>query len=628
MSDIHHNISVSVDDEIFFFFYLEKPKSFFLFAGAGSGKTRSLVEVLKRFQEERIQHLRLNGQKVAIITYTKAARDEINRRLEFDPNFFISTIHSFSWNLIRPFQRDIKEWVRENIKREIAGLEDKQRKGRAGTKAESDRAAKIEYNKARLKHLDKIKAFKYNPDGTNSGRGSLNHAEVIKITSEFLLNKPLMQRVLVKKYPILLIDESQDTKKELIEAFFSIQSIHQDQFSLGLFGDTMQRIYTDGKPDLGSNIPDSWSKPAKSINYRCPKRVIELINKIRLDVDGQEQEPSGKNEEGIVRLFVVESNSTLNKQIIEQKIATHMADVSCDPLWRELNSEVKILTLEHHMAARRGGFIDFFEPLYASRKDSTSLLDGTMPGIPFLIQRMLPLILAKQAEDEFAVAQIMKKHSPLLDKKLLKECNNSIEQVKKANTAVEELLSLWNTGVDPSLLSVLKKVEKLNIFLLPEHLSIITTRSDENFEASTKYDDNDDEIDAWERALQCPFNQLEKYAAYISDNTVFGTHQGIKGLEFPRVMVILDDEEARGFLFSYEKLFGAKTRTQADIKNEVEGKETSIDRTRRLFYVACSRAEKSLVIVAYTKNPQAVKQFVISQNWFVEDEVITGLNDE
>ena len=36
-----------------------------------------------------------------------------------------------------------------------------------------------------------------------------------------------MQQILIKKYPILLIDESQDTKKELIEAFFKIQTFHQ-----------------------------------------------------------------------------------------------------------------------------------------------------------------------------------------------------------------------------------------------------------------------------------------------------------------------------------------------------------------------------------------------------------------
>ena len=66
----------------------------------------------------------------------------------------------------------------------------------------------------------------------------------------------------------------------------------------------------------------------------------------------------------------------------------------------------------------------------------------------------------------------------------------------------------------------------------------------------------------------------------------------VKGLEFPRVMVIIDDSEAKGFMFSYEKLFGVKNKTQTDKKNEIEGKDTSIFRTKRLFYVACSRAEE------------------------------------
>ena len=47
---------------------------------------------------------------------------------------------------------------------------------------------------------------------------------------------------------------------------------------------------------------------------------------------------------------------------------------------------------------------------------------------------------------------------------------------------------------------------------------------------------------------------------------MFGTHQGVKGLQFDRVLAILDDDEARGFLFSYEKLFGAKETSDTDKK--------------------------------------------------------------
>ena len=86
-------------------------------------------------------------------------------------------------------------------------------------------------------------------------------------------------------------------------------------------------------------------------------------------------------------------------------------------------------------------------------------------------------------------------------------------------------------------------------------------------------------------------------------------------------MVIMDDTEAKGFLFSYEKLFGAKSKTETDIKNEREGKDTGIMRTTRLFYVACTRAEKSLAVVAYTENKQAVKNTAISNGWFSAEEI-------
>jgi len=74
-------------------------------------------------------------------------------------------------------------------------------------------------------------------------------------------------------------------------------------------------------------------------------------------------------------------------------------------------------------------------------------------------------------------------------------------------------------------------------------------------------------------------------------------------------------------LFSYDKLFGAKGLTDGDRKNISEGKETGIDRTRRLFYVACSRAKQSLAIVAYTDNPSIVKDNAINYKWFEKQEI-------
>ncbi|WP_218012978.1 hypothetical protein, partial [Testudinibacter aquarius] len=101
----------------------------------------------------------------------------------------------------------------------------------------------------------------------------------------------------------------------------------------------------------------------------------------------------------------------------------------------------------------------------------------------------------------------------------------------------------------------------------------------------------------------------------------FGTHQGVKGLEFPRVMAILDDSEANGFLFKYNKLMRVEALSDTDKKNIVSGKDNVLSRTARLFYVICSRAEKSLVVVAYTSDIATLKEKAVNSGWFAEDEI-------
>ncbi|QXF32682.1 Fis family transcriptional regulator [Photorhabdus luminescens] len=613
----------TVDDEIYGCLDLDNPKSFFLFAGAGSGKTRSLVEVLKRFREHNIHRLRVKAQQVAIITYTNAACDEIKRRLEFDSAFSVSTIHSFAWELIKPHQHDIRESLRVRLQSDIVELEEAQRKGRAGTKAAEDRPKQIAAKLKRLESLSNIRKFTYNPNGENLGKDSLNHAEVIGITAELLISRPLLQQILTRKFPVLLVDESQDTKKELIDALFVVQSLHQDKFSLGLFGDIMQRIYNDGKEDLGlAPLPDGWLTPKKEYNHRCPRRVVKLINKIRAEVD-QNLQQSAKLEEGFVRLFIADTSDGIDKEAYERFVCQKMAEITADDLWIAEKKHNKTLTLEHHMAAQRGGFASFFNSLYEVDKLRTGLLDGTHAGITFFSERVLPLIKSLDVGNHFAVSRIVNKYSPLISKECIEQSAEPKAELAKAKDAVDGLYVLWRDDADPSLINILKEVQRTRLFNVPDVLTLIAERQDRNYEKAEDDNDRDPVVDAWDTALMSRFSEFKEYVAYISDESRFGTHQGIKGLEFPRVIVILDDEEARGFLFSYDKLFGAKPPTATDIRNQKEGKETSIDRTRRLFYVTCSRAEKSLAIVAYTNEPNKVKTNIMSQNWFEEHEIIS-----
>jgi DNA helicase II / ATP-dependent DNA helicase PcrA len=615
-----------VEAELASFLDLEKPTSFFLFAGAGSGKTRSLVQALKHIAINYRDTLRLRARQVAVITYTNAACDEITRRVEYDPLFVVSTIHSFAWSQIRSFHADIREWLRVNLQTEIAELSAEEAKGRAGTKASASRQTSIESKGRRLARLDEIKSFTYNPNSDNRERNALNHSEVIKIFAAFLQEKPLMQRMFVEKFPFLLIDESQDTNKALIEALLTVQESHASRFCLGLIGDTMQRIYLDGKEQIENAIPASWAVPEKKLNHRSPKRVVRLINKIRGGADDTHiQQPRDDAIEGWVRLFVFPLD-TADKPATEEKVRAYMAEATGDAEWNE-RDVCKILTLEHHMAAKRMGFEKLFEALAPVEQFRTAFLDGSFAPTRFFTHSVLPLVTAQQHGDKFVTAKIVRENSPLLSKDTLKGSQKPLDQLRDAQSAIYNLMTLWEQG-EPTCAAILENVAATNLFELPDSLKAALAAG--NVEPAESQDDEladpvTDNVAALLAFLDCPFSMIKPYASYVAHEASFDTHQGVKGLEFDRVMVLMDDGDARGFLFGYDKLLGAKAPSASDLKNEQEGKDSSIDRTRRLFYVTCSRAKRSLALVAYSVDPAAMKAHVVATGLFDEEEVLLAL---
>ncbi|AZB65604.1 ATP-dependent helicase [Cereibacter sphaeroides] len=631
MSSVDDKFDSEADETILACLNIEKPRSFFLYAGAGSGKTRSLVEAIRRVCKDQGRRLSLSGQKIGVITYTNAACDEIKQRLEFDPRVEVSTIHAFAWSLIAGYDGDIRGWLSTRLLADIAELEEAQAKGRANSKAATDRARSIESKRRRRENLAEIKQFVYSPTGDNRTRDSLSHAEVIAMTADFLSAKPGLRRLLVTRFPILLIDESQDTSRRLMDALLDVEAGYSEAFCLGLFGDTMQRIYADGKERLAEAIPQTWARPRKRMNHRCPTRVITLINKIRRDEDGEEQQPRSDAGEGVVRLFVV-SQAIADKSAAEATVAARMAELTGDPSWAEGAEAIKTLALEHLMSARRFGFEQFFKPLYAVERIRTSFLQGTGAGIGFFTREILPLVAALRAGDRFAVAAIVRRTSPLLERKAFEAAGEKQGDIlSKVKAACDGLLALVNKDDKPTARSVLNYVAETNLFTIPEVLAPFSAADavvaegeiDAGGDAGDQEEEDDvkSELGGWRLALEAPFDQIERYDRYVRGVSQFDTHQGVKGLEFPRVMVVLSDDEARGFMFAYDKLFAAKAKSKTDLENEAAGKETTIDRTRRLFYVTCSRAEQSLAVVYYTADPRLARDAMIKKEWFEPGEI-------
>lgn len=608
-----NNIDAQIDETLEKCVLSTPRKSFFLFAGAGSGKTYSLVLLLKKIRNGIGKKLLLQGKNVAVITFTNAATNEIVNRLDYSPIFHVSTIHSFVWNVIQYYQTDIRKLYCQHIQEDIGELGAKLDKAKNKTaKTYLSNIEKLELKKEQLEKAKVIEKFVYNPNGSNPEHNALKHAEVIRIAAQMIMESPMLQRVIAQQYPILLIDESQDTKKELVDAFFEIQKKFGDIFTLGLLGDQKQRIYADGKENMERFLPDGWEKPVKRMNYRSAKRIIQLANTIGMGIDiHAEQTPREDVDDGFVRLFVVQQHNVINKDEVETTIMRMMSEHTQDDKWSEEGADVKILTLEHMMAARRLGFNCFYAPFSKVSKYQMTLLQGSVSEIEFLTKVVLPMAESMKGDGRIAL-EILKENSPLLKGE---QTEKPYELYLRCREGAKRVADIVNGNA--TIRCIVNEILKFQLLSIPD-----VVRQAYLLKPSDLDDNTEADLRAWVEVMDLSVDMVQSYDDYVNHRSRFDTHQGVKGLEFDRVMVIIDDSEINGRLFSYDKLFGVKELSDKDRENQENGKETTIERTQRLFYVTCTRAKNSLAVVMYTDNPDGVKANAIKKKWFNEDEII------
>ncbi|QQV09976.1 UvrD-helicase domain-containing protein [Acinetobacter johnsonii] len=164
---------------------INNKNSFRLEAGAGAGKTYSLIESLKYIIKNKSAELA--DKRVACITYTNVAKDEILNRTDNHPLIYADTIHAFCWELIQPFQANLRNII-GNINK----------KWREKSKTIPINNQKVKYDFGVMK-LTETELF-------------LHHDDVTQCMS-LLLQLPKFQKYLKSKFPIIFIDEYQDTDR-------------------------------------------------------------------------------------------------------------------------------------------------------------------------------------------------------------------------------------------------------------------------------------------------------------------------------------------------------------------------------------------------------------------------------
>jgi DNA helicase-2/ATP-dependent DNA helicase PcrA len=643
--EIGNERDAHVVEDICSFVTAVPPRSFFLFAGAGSGKTRTLVEVLRRITGV-IEHaaggiyaakLRARGQSVRVITYTKNAARVVTSRLGENRLAEVSTIHSFCWDLVKGFDDDIRQALLAKNAEELAEAKaHAQSKARGETDTDRRKYAELD---AKADELRATLEFRYHPDHNTYGEGALSHHAVLQVAAWLLRERPTLQRIVQDRHPLLLIDESQDTMRGVLDALFSLTSVRPGHFMLGLVGDHRQRIYPDGHADLPSHIPTAWERPALQMNHRSQERIVRLINAIwEADIEGRTQPKSGviqhprsEKQGGTVRIFVGDSARTMAAKIYaEAGCADAMAQLTKSKAWATDKKGFKTLALEHKLGAKRGDFYEVYSGMVLLDKEAaTPDPNGERMG-PSLVRPLLGgllelagCVLPDGTWDEFSAVAILRRHDVLSN--VPSEGAARAKRLSELYQAVSDFADLCRTK-DALIKQVLAPILAANALsadsrLIDAYLDERQPPLEPGRGASESKEDR--QRRGWHALMNAPWAQLTRYRTYLGGEAPFATHQVVKGSEFKHVMVVMDDEEAKGTLFSYDKLFGAAGLSKDDRDNIATGKETAIDRTLRLLYVTCSRAEESLALVLWAKDASAALNAIMACGWFAADEVVS-----
>ncbi|OJT22475.1 RNA helicase [Archangium sp. Cb G35] len=602
----------------------QQPASFVMVAGAGSGKTTSLIKALDHLAKTRGAELRRRGQQIACITYTEVAVGEIWSDVGNAPLFHVSTIHSFLWTVVRPFQNDLRQWVVGRLDEKIAEAEEKISKPRTRANTRDRLAHEIERYRTQRGRMDRVARFTYGT-GSNYTEGILGHDDVLKIGPSLIGNRQLLRTLIARRFPFVFVDESQDTHPTLVNALKQIADTVSGNFCLGFFGDPMQKIYAAGAGPIAAS--NGWIEIKKQENFRCPSSVLHVINQIRAEDDGLQQVRGRTIErndivetaQGSARLFVLPADARRSERL--EDVRRWLAEANSDPLWEsdDVNGDVRVLVLVHRMAARRLGFAD----LYAALNDDdapTNLKDGLLDGTAWVLRPfmtyLLPLVLAARAGADFDVIAALRNNCPLLEKERILG-QNAAQVLAQLKKNVARLVEMFSGESAISIRDVLIFVHEQKLTSLDERFMRFLSGAP----GASDGGEADPEQATVNRFLACPATQLWGYRNYIEDQSPFATQQGVKGAEFQRVLVVLDDEESDYNLFSYGKYFGITPLSDKDQESLGEGRDSVLSRTRRLFYVCCSRAVRDLAVVLFASDVRAAKEAVVSKGLFAREDV-------
>jgi len=609
-------------------FHIQNENKFLLSGGAGSGKTYSLVQTLKQIAAK------YPTACIACVTYTNAAAIEIKNRANIK-NLRVSTIHDFLWDTIAPFQKEMKQTLAELINDTESAIKN--------PNADEIFASEFE-NGILYKEYVRLE------------RGEISHDEVLVLAHKMYCKYIRLCDILKDSFQFIFVDEYQDTSPLVIEILLSYLQKSNRKNIIGFFGDTMQSIYESGVGDIDSYILSGQvQKVEKKQNRRNPNTVIQLANQLR--TDGLTQEPSedvtapnmvdGLIKEGSTK-FLYSKNFDLRK--VKSSDWCNRWDFTD-------SKKTKELRLTHNLIADEAGFSQLMaiydsDPISKFKKgfkeeskkrgitfNMTDTFDSVVNSMDWaykkgehagrqhndvLLEDALSAKLYEHIKDwpYQKVLKIYLDKDNLIDDKVV--INGVTVREPKRDQLIQHLFKIqgviclyqnkqYNELIQKTSWKIQsvgdKKLLKYTIFEL-EKLKNSTIEKVIEFADTSKLCMKDDKLNDfikeneylfW-RVKDIPFIEFQNLYQYLEGFVPLSTQHKIKGLEFDNVLVVLHNGGWSNYNFQYlfdkdiyDSLTPAKQKSYSSI----------LLRTKKLFYVCCTRAKDNLVVF-YTGPSQGV----------------------
>ncbi|MBG9454981.1 DNA helicase II [Lysinibacillus sphaericus] len=550
---------------------ISQKKSFVLEAGAGAGKTYSLIHALKHMLVKEGNALLRNNQRIACITYTNIARNEIESRTDHHPVIFSATIHSFCWSIIKDYQPRLREILPQ-----------------------------IDKWGDRLKEIGEINNHTITYDigysRIESQKISLSHNDVLALTI-CLMEDYKFRKIFSFRFPVIFIDEYQDTDKNFIESIKKHFLDKNDGPLFGFFGDHWQKIYGTG---CGKIEHDSLKVIEKRANFRSCKTIVDSLNRIRPEL----MQEINDSDEGSVLVF--HSNAWKKERRTEPHWKGDLPmDIAHQSLvetksellkrgWDFSKKTTKILMLTHNILAQEQGYRNIADVF----PNNDSYIKKEDDYIAFFVNILEPVCIAYENKKFGQMFSLLEGERPVI-----RSHKEKLEWV----THMDRLISIRN---NKDIGEVIEHLKKTRYPSLPEYIERYETELDlvESFQELDDYMKK--KFERIKKLKTIPYQEVIALSKFIEHQTPFATKHGVKGAEFENVLVVF----GRGWShYNFSQMLEYESTGIPPKKIDM------FERNRNLFYVACSRPKKRLALLFTQELSDSAIETLT--NWFGQDSL-------